>query len=380
MNNCLIIAGEKSGEEHGMTFLKDLKELSPDTHFWGVGGDEFKSNDVELLYHLNEFNAFGFSEVIKKLPYYIKALSRFDKEVAKRDTKVAILIDFQDFNLRLARKLKKRGVKVLYYVAPTAWVWKEWRAEVLANVVHSLFAIFKFEKEWFGNKGVKKVINITHPLWTRYKHLLNDKLGIEHKTFDSINKEANILLLPGSRRFEIEFLLPIYAKAALKLKESHNIKISIVKSSSVPAEVFTEYDQIFDVIYSDKEIHNALTDADLAIAASGTVTLTTALFEVPTVVCYKLSRFNKFIYDRLVKYTGPVSMANIVHGKRIFKELLQEEATDNNIVAELKSILSSESKYNEIKADLAKTRDHLIGDDVSVAEYISKVINKSYKK
>ena len=122
--NVLIIAGEKSGEEHALTFLEGLKVQHPEIKFWGVGGDELAAQGMELKYHLRDFSSWGFSEVIKKLPFYIKALKNIEQEALKRKTKTAILIDFQDFNLRLAKRLKKQGVNVLYYVAPQAWAWK----------------------------------------------------------------------------------------------------------------------------------------------------------------------------------------------------------------------------------------------------------------
>jgi lipid-A-disaccharide synthase len=124
--SCLIIAGEKSGEEHALSFLNELKRASPDTEFFGVGGDEMKQAGVELLYHLNDFSSWGYSEVITKIPFYFKAMNTIVDEVKKRGTKTAILIDFQSFNLKLAGKLKEIGVEVLYYVAPQACAWIEY--------------------------------------------------------------------------------------------------------------------------------------------------------------------------------------------------------------------------------------------------------------
>ena len=119
-NQILLIAGEKSGEEHALSFVPELLRKFPNLHFYGVGGDNLKSNGMELLYHLRDFSSWGFTEVIGKIPFYFKALRKIEAEVERRNTKIAILIDFQDFNMRLAKKISKKGVKVLYYVAPQA--------------------------------------------------------------------------------------------------------------------------------------------------------------------------------------------------------------------------------------------------------------------
>ncbi len=374
-SNCLIIAGEKSGEEHAMTFFRELRQMVPATSFWGVGGDALQSQGMELLYHLNDFNAWGISEVITKIPYYLSAFNRILDEVDRRGTQTAILIDFQDFNLRLAKKLKQRGVNVLYYVAPTAWIWKAWRAEALANSVHTLFTIYPFEKDWFKERGVQRVFGITHPLWTKYKVDLSEGgLNLAAKPFERLKSNGRILLLPGSRRFEVEFLLPIFIEAVKELRKRYRIEVSIVKSSSVKEEFFAPYSNFFDHVYSDQNIASALKHADISLAASGTVTLTTALFQVPTVVCYKLSPLNALIYRLIVRYYGPVSMANIIFGKIVFPELLQKNATAKNIIKEVVHWFNSENDYNLLKSQLEKTSSYLAKNDSSVAEYMAGVI------
>ncbi len=381
MKNCLIIAGEKSGEEHCMTFFRELKSMVPDVHFWGVGGDELQANGMELKYHLKDFNAWGISEVLKKLPYYIKALNYIESEVVRTNTKVAILIDFQDFNLRLAKRLKKRGVEVLYYVAPTAWIWKEWRAEALGKTVHTLFTIYPFEKEFFGDRGVERTVGVTHPLWLKYKKDLEGvELGLEQKPFDSLKQSGTLVLLPGSRRFEVKFLLPLFMSVIEELKKLYRLKITIVKSSNVDDSFYSKYDHLIDQSYNDSEISEALKEADLSMAASGTVTLTTALYEVPTVVCYKLSWFNAMMYRLIVRYYGPVSMANIIHQKMVFPELLQDAANKKNLLGEMKRFFRDQEYYVRTKEQLSRTRKMLQGESFDVAEYMGKVLSDTYEK
>ena len=214
--NCLIIAGEKSGEEHALTFLDDLKEDVPEISFFGVGGDELKKRDVELVYHLNDFSSWGISEVIFKIPFYKKAFNKIVDIVEQKNCKVAILIDFQTFNMKLAKKLSERGVKVLYYVAPQAWAWKSYRARTLAKIVDVLFSIIPFEKKWFEQRGLKKVISVEHPVYTKYKDKIPKTARDKSLEFaDNIN----ILLLPGSRNFEVECLLPQFIEVCRNLKK-----------------------------------------------------------------------------------------------------------------------------------------------------------------
>lgn len=373
MGSCLIIAGEKSGEEHAMSFFPELKELCPNTEFFGVGGDQLKSNGMEILYHLKDFSSMGFSEVIGKIPFYFKALKRLEDEVIKRGTKTAILIDFQDFNMRLANKLSRRGVKVLYYVAPQAWAWKAGRAKTISGVAHTLFTILPFEKEWFGSRGVKQIKAIPHPLMLHYKEELKN---IPAKPFASWNEKLKILLLPGSRKFEIMGLLPEFMKAIDILKQTMNVEVHMVKVDHVDHAIYDLYADSVDVLYPSTEIVEAMKTCHLSLAASGTVTLSTGLFELPTLVCYKAGLLNEFIFYNFIKYQGPISLTNIIHGGYVFPEFVQSGVIPSRLADVIKTWTSDEKVYNEMKGTLKETKKLLSGDDFSVPQYMSQVINE----
>lgn len=365
--NCLIVAGEKSGEEHLQTIFPALKNLVPEVAFWGIGGDQLKSLQVELIYHLKDFSSWGISEVIFKVPFYLKALKVIEDQVKKRKTKVAILVDFQDFNLRLAIRLKKLGVEVLYMVAPQAWVWRRNRAKVLAKVVHTLFTLIPFEKKWFENRGVKRVIGITHPIATRLGQYQPKKKDLGRQT---------LLLLPGSRNFEVKNLLPQFILAALNLKKKFNLSITLVASSNVDPKYYQPYYSSIDKIYSDDLLGDALMSASVALAASGTVTLTTAFFAVPTIVCYKVSLLNELLFQSFLNYNGMISLANIYHQQEVFPELLQDMAHHYFMEEKLSELLNDNELYREKVAVLEKTKDLLQGDQISLPEYFAKVINE----
>lgn len=377
MNSCLLIAGEKSGEEHALSFYRDLKEKCPHVDFFGVGGDELEKEGMELIYHLKDFSTWGISEAVKKVPYYFKAFKKLETEVEKRNCQVAILIDFQTFNLKLARKLEKKGVKILYYVAPQAWAWKAYRAKILEQCVDTLFCIIPFEKKWFMDRGVSKAISIEHPLLKHYEEGL-DSFTRKRKDFE--NEKVNLLLLPGSRNFEVFGLLPIFIKTVEQLKKKFDIRVSIVQSSSVSEYGYKPYEEYFDKVYKNEELEDALKEADMALAASGTVNLACALYEVPTIVGYTGSLLNEFIYYSFVKYDGYISLANIVHEDEVFPELIVPYMTEYNVLKNALRLFENKNHYNKVMDKLSQTRSLISGEDIDIADFMAKKIGESYAK
>lgn len=375
MSSCLIIAGEKSGEEHAMSFFPRLKALCPETQFFGVGGDDLKLAGLELQYHLNDFSTWGYSEVFKKIPFYKEALKNILAEVEKRNCKTAILVDFQSFNMKLAKALKEKGVNVLYYVAPQAWAWKEYRVKALEKNVHTLFTIIPFEKQWFLDRGVKRVVSIDHPLLTHYENDLINKPIIHRENIKTIN----LLLLPGSRNFEVKNLLPLFVEAVDQLKKQYSLKVSVVKSSSVDPKIYASYDHKFDQTYWNEELTTALRENDICFAASGTVTLACALYEIPTIVTYKTSLLNEFIFHTFVPYKGPISLANIVHQNSVFPELVQDQVTPFNLVSCFREWAYNGLSNNKLKnlwAQLATTKTLVKGESVDLPQLMAQVILK----
>ena len=365
--DCLIIAGEKSGEELAMSFLPELRKRVPHIKFFGVGGDSLLEQKVEILYHLKDFSSMGVSDVIKKIPFYKKALDRLEAEAVERKIKVAILIDFQDFNLRLARRLARHGVKVLYYVAPQAWIWKSYRAKVLSEVTHTLFTLLPFEKDWFTKRGVKNVISVQHPLLTTYHEQLK---SIRPKEMSSPIK---ILLLPGSRHFEVEEMLPIFIDAIKKLKDKFPVEVHLVKVNHLDSKYYARFEDVVDQSYSDSDIQQPLKDCHLCLATSGTVTLTTGLFSLPTVVCYKSTLLNEFIFRNFVKYHGPISLTNIILGERVYPEYIQGSVVPDLLANKLENWIRNSDEYAKTVHRLEKTKDLLAGDQLNIPEYMSGV-------
>lgn len=368
-----MIAGEKSGEEHAMSFFVDLAHRCPDISFYGVGGDELQKHGMELIYHLRDFSSMGFSEVIQKIPFYFKALKKLEHEVVRRGTKTAVLIDFQDFNMRLAERLKKRGVKILYYVAPQAWAWKANRASALSKNVHTLFTILPFEKNWFSSRGVKQVKSIPHPLMLTYK---DEVSRISEKPFGSWSKKLKILLLPGSRKLEVVSLLPEFMRTIDLLKKSYDLEVHLVRVNHLDQKYYDFYNEKVDFFYEPSELTKAMKECHFALAASGTVTLSTGLFELPTIVCYKASLLNEFIFYNFINYQGPISLTNIIHNEVIFPEFVQSEVEPVKLASVIRSWTTNEKLYNDLKMKLTETKNLLSGEDFSIPEYMERVIHE----
>ncbi len=371
--SCLVIAGEKSGEDHFLSLLPGLKASCPDIDFWGVGGDEMKQKGVALKYHLKEFSSWGYTEVISKIPFYLKALKEIEDECLKRKTQSAILIDFQDFNLKLAQRLQKKGVKIFYYVAPQAWAWKGWRGKKIARAVHSLFVILPFEKKWFLDRGVERVFSVNHPLWkTHQDHFPL----IQEKKSKPINPEKiKILLLPGSRKSEVEMLLPEFREALKYLGKDYKFEVSMVRARHLPKELYGKIEEYVDCEYTDDQLGQAFLENDLALAASGTVTLTCALYAVPTIVSYKTSLLNEYLFYTFVQYRGPISLANLIFNKMVFPEFLAERASGYNLYQQLKAWLSDMNQLQELRTELLKTQSLISGEMQTAGEYIGEKIN-----
>lgn len=352
MGSTLIVAGETSGEEHALSFLPRLQKLRPEMQFWGVGGDELAKHGVELRYHLKDFSSMGFSEVIGKIPFYKKALSDLVTEALQRGTTDAILVDFQDFNLRLAQRLNKRGIRVWYYVAPQAWAWRSYRAHTLAKTVKRLFTILPFEEKWFRDRTVQQVTPIPHPLIKTYDSQL---ARLPARAWEERLLQApRLMILPGSRRSEVGPLLPVFMQTVRELRRLiPGLHVTMARVAHIDQRYFDVALGVVDKWITPEELPEELLKVDLALAASGTVTLGTGLLGVPTVVAYKSSLLNEFIVRRCVRYRDPISLTNLVLGKVVFPEYTQQEVQAPILKEAMLRWLRDPALWNSAVRDLA---------------------------
>ncbi|HRY37523.1 MAG TPA: lipid-A-disaccharide synthase [Smithellaceae bacterium] len=351
----MIVAGEASGDMHGAALVHEMSKINPSLNFYGIGGSQLGKMGVKLVVNNSSLAVMGITEVISKLISILKILAMMKKSLDDDRPDLVILIDFADFNLRLAKAAKKKGIKVFYYISPKVWAWRKTRINQIKKFVDRMAVIFPFEVDTYAAKGYT-VNYVGHPLVEMVKS--HDTKQDSRKKIDITENKTTIALLPGSRLSEVTKLLPEMVLAAeivaqkipdiqfvLPLADTIEEKIifDLTKGSSLKIKVIAG--KTYDVISS----------ADLAIVASGTATLETGLLGVPMIILYKFSPFTALIARMLIT-PQPIGLVNIIAGKMIAPELLQQEANANRIASEALAILLNEEKKQEIIAQLQDIR------------------------
>lgn len=346
-----MIAGEASGDLHGSNLVKELKQLdgAADIRCWG--GELMEAAGAQVVKHYRDLAFMGFAEVIKNLPTILRNLSFCKKDIAAFAPDVLVLIDYPGFNLRIARWAKEAGIRVVYYISPQVWAWKESRVKIIRKVVDKMLVILPFEKEFFENKWNYKVDFVGHPL----AQVVQDFVQNHPQKPAAAGKQV-VALLPGSRKQEIAAKLPVMLEAA---KAFPQYQFVVAKATSLDDAFYTPFLQAFPQVQSVRgQTYDLLCQATAALVTSGTATLETALFGVPQVVCYKGSPVSYAIAKRLItiKY---ISLVNLIMDKPVVTELIQHEMTPENIVKALDAILHHPDRrgrmledYRQLKATL----------------------------
>jgi len=339
MKSLLVIAGEDSGDMHAADVIAALKEKRSDLSFWGIGGDKLRAAGVETLHDTQEMDVLGFAEVLAKYSFFKSVFDEVLAEVDKRKPDAALLIDYPGFNLRLAKELKQRGVKVLYYVCPQVWAWNRGRIPKMAKIIDRLMVIFPFEVEVFNDVDLK-VDFVGHPMV--------DELRAFRETEPAPipwTGEKKIALLPGSRKQEIRYILSPLLEAAQLMEESRSDVSFVIP---VPERRIAWVEEILQkakkaprnisiVVGKSREV---LKQADAAFVASGTATLEAALLGCPTVLVYKTSGFNYAIGRMLIKIPW-LGIANVISGKEIMPERIQQRMRPIELVATMDPLMNN---------------------------------------
>lgn len=337
-----IIAGEASGDLHGSNLVKELKKLDPNPHVRGWGGDLMQAAGVNLVKHYRDLAFMGFIEVIKNLPTILQNLKFCKTDIESYTPDVLILIDYPGFNLRVAKWAKERGIKVIYYISPQVWAWKESRVKMIKQVVDKMLVILPFEREFYQTKWDYKVDFVGHPL----VQVVADFLDKEDNALEYL--KPVVAILPGSRKQEVSVKLPIMLEAA---KSFPDYQFVVAKATSLDETFYAGILKNYPTVLSVKnETYKLLSGATGALVTSGTATLETALFGVPQVVCYKGSSISYQIAKRLLKIKY-ISLVNLIMDKPVVTELIQGEFTVQNVVTELNAILNNQSRKQQMKND-----------------------------
>ena len=358
MYKVMISVGEASGDLHGASIAKALKELDPDIQMFGMGGQAMRKAGVDIAHDIADLGIIGFVEVVKNLPRFFRLRDELVALMEREKPDVLLVIDYPDFNMRLAPKARAQGIPVVSYIPPSAWAWRKGRAKSVAKLVDKIAAIFPFEAEVYRNAGAN-VEFVGHPLIDIIKPTMDKTAAYEFFQLDS--QHSIILLLPGSRKAEIENLLPVMLKSAEKIMQlDPNCQFVLPVASTISREMLHNMIKQYKVKVklTAEHTYDLMTIADSAIAASGTVTLEAAILGLPVVVIYKMAALTYFIGRLLVKIPN-ISLPNIVAGKRIIPELLQYEVNADNIAREAIALLPSTAAGKQAREGLRQVKQRL---------------------
>jgi lipid-A-disaccharide synthase len=375
----MIVTGEASGDLHGANLVRALQAKSNDILFCGMGGPELESLGVEILFDAARVAVVGLVEVFAHLKDILAAQSILKKRLVSDLPDLLIIIDLPDFNLILAKKAKRLGIPVFYYIAPQVWAWRSGRVRTIKKRVDKLGVILPFEEQFFKERGLDAEY-VGHPLLdTAHVSLGRDEFFKKHGI---AGDRKCIGLLPGSRKNEIRTLLPHFLDAALilqeKLKTVDSPVFLIPQASTISRKDLDDaglmrYEDRLNIRVIEGDRYNMMSVCETAVAASGTVTLELAIMEVPMVVVYRLAGLT-YRFAKLLVKLDHFSLVNLIAGKTAVPELLQDEVTAENIARELENLISSRQVREQTLESLAEVRRRL--GDSGASEKAADVVFK----
>jgi lipid-A-disaccharide synthase len=354
-----IIAGEESGDLLGGSLMRDLRTMEPDIKFNGIGGTAMQEQGMCSMFPMEELSIMGVFEVIKHLPIILKRMRQTVDAIKKQNPDILITIDSPDFCLRVAKKIKNLmpHIKIIHYVAPTVWAWRPKRAKKIAQFLDGLMCLLPFEPSYFTKHGLKSAF-VGHPLVNKIKPLSEVQQANFYCTYALNDRSPLVCLLPGSRRREVHSLWPEFLSVATKLHHEKPEIQFILPTLPHLLPLLGEVPKFITLITDIADKYTAFQCSDIALHASGTVALELALSETPMVMAYKIHPFSAFLARFLVT-TKHFSLVNILRGRQVTPELLQQDAQAENIYVHLSSLLDYPEKREQQLIELKEIRSVL---------------------
>jgi lipid-A-disaccharide synthase len=379
----MLVAGEASGDAHGASLVRALREASPNTNFefFGATGAQMRAAGVESIVDTDTLSIMGLWEVGSVLPKFLRAFRDLKQAATARRPDAVILIDWPEFNLRLARWLHRRALRVIYYVSPQVWAWRSYRAHSIRRNVDLLLSILPFEKSWYAARGMNQVEYVGHPL------VGNVKPDFEREEFcrrhDLDPTQPIISLLPGSRHKELVRILPPMLDAGASISKTHPaiqfVLVNAPNRDPKEAQRIISQRRAGSLPATLRVIHHetreALAASDAAAIASGTATLEAALLGTPMVIVYKESPVNWHLLGRLIQVEN-YGLVNLVAGRDVVTELMQNELNGEELSRELLTLLEPE-RNQTVRAEMHAVSAKLgeAGASHRAAESILKFLN-----
>lgn len=362
----MIVTGEASGDLHGAHVVREIKKLLPNINCFGIGGMQMQQAGVDIHTNVSELSVVGLVEVLKHYPRLRKILNTTKNTLTQNKPDLLILIDSPDFNLPLAKTAKQCGIKVLYYISPQIWAWRKNRIKLIKKYVDMMAVVFPFEEKFYLDANVP-VEYVGHPL-IKEAHASIDK----NQFFNTMNLDAGkklIGLFPGSRVSEIDNNYPVLLNTAKTiLQQRKDIQFITPAASTLPDGLLQNHisDAGIDIKTTSENIYDVINACDAIAAASGTVTLQITLMQIPMLIIYKISPTTYKIFKRIVKFSY-AGIANVIAGKEITREFIQDDATVENISNELNKLLSEKEYVSQMKNNMRKIKESLGDKNASAA-------------
>ncbi len=366
--NLLIVAGEASGDLHAARMLEEIRRSYPSVQSFGLGGPELRSAGMDVIADSSDISVVGIVEAFKVIPRARQIFRQLLEEVDRRKPVSAVLVDFPEFNLRLARALRKRGVKIVYYISPQIWAWRRRRVRTIAKVIDVMLVVLPFEVDFYRQHEVE-AIHVGHPLVDEVPSLV--QVWDQSSTPDDPKR---IALLPGSRSSEIRSNLPVMLQAAEEMARHMSIEVAVIKASSIPLSTikgFLEGCPLSVKIVSEARF-DELAGSHLALCASGTAALEVGLLTTPMIVVYRVHSWT-FLLGRLLVRLPYISLVNLVLSRVAVPELLQNQAVPKRISDEATAILADRDRIDRMRRDLSELRARL-GESGASARAAAQVI------
>ncbi len=353
----LIVCGEASGDLNAANLAKKIFELNPDTKIYAVGGPLLRQAGAQVFYDIKGISVIGLIDALKKLPKFFSLKKLVLQKICDERPDAIILVDFSGFNLRLAKQINKT-TPTIYYVSPQVWASRQGRIESIRKYTHRMIVLFKFEEEFYKQRGID-VDFVGHPLLDTVRPSMERKEFCAK--FNINSSKTTIALLPGSRNTEIKNILPVMLESAYLInKNLKGAQFLIAKSPQVSQDIYNQLIQGLDLNLKliEGKTYDCLNICDFALVASGTATLETAILQKPFVIIYKMNYLNYLLYrpQVMVPFIGIV---NIIAGRKIIPEFVQFNATAKRIADQVLKTLKDPSEINRIKTDLKQITSSL---------------------
>lgn len=359
MNEFMIVAGEASGDFHGGALSRQMKQISPDCKIYGTGGSCMEQAGVELLFRVSDLGVTGFTEVAGKIFKIIKIFSEILRIAQQRRPTAVILIDYPDFNLRLAARLHRIGIPVIYFVSPQLWAWRSYRVKQIARDVKKMMVLFPFESDWYQSHGVQSVY-VGNPIIDRMNELPSREIC---RTGLPAKKDTVLLgMFPGSRHNEVRRILPVMLNAFKLMTDSMPHLEALISLAPTISQEFIR-SLIGGALPGSAKLFQGpapelMKGADFAWVTSGTATLETAVSGTPMIVLYKTSWISYLLARMLVKVPY-IAMANLVAQDLVAPELIQGDANPKKLAEMTQKCLSEPERLSEFRKKVGIVKEIL---------------------